>query len=85
MRATLRELLHDLCKVDRREKVPPGVFSDKVDFFFAFLAARQGGILLDALLGRSVHVVFGSDGLRIFREIGETISEKAGKRINRGT
>lgn len=34
MRSILRQLLHDLCKVDRREKVSPRELSDHLNLFF---------------------------------------------------
>jgi hypothetical protein len=37
MRPVLRQFLHDLRKINGREKVPPGVIGNLLDFFLVLL------------------------------------------------
>jgi hypothetical protein len=77
MGSTLRQLLHNLGKIDGRKKVTPRILCDFLYFFLVFLPIRKYRGLHLCVPRSTRHVVFRVDWLRILGEINKAIPEEA--------
>jgi len=60
-----RQLLHDLCEIDRRKEIPPREVRQEIYFLFMFLPVWQNG-RFDYRLSRGFeYVIFGAQGRRV--------------------
>ena len=84
MRSVLAQLLHDLCEVDRREKVAPAELGQHVDLLHVLRPVRQPRHPRHrAPRWRTREIVFRPQRLRIFGEVGEAVAEEAVERRRR--
>ena len=65
----LRQLLHDLSKVNSREEIPPRKIRKQINFFLALFAIGKRGDPSDGLSRRLEHVIFRTRVLRATREV----------------